>query len=1388
MSTAVGRLRLDELKVKPIPNKKQKQGVLAIFGPEDQREKGKKVEKVEKGKEEKEKEKEREDEKEEQEDNDKEKSKKPTIVFEDARATSQLDRKRILETMTARNIFSVVKDKNPSQMPEGIEEPDVKPAKKMGKLTVVAEESSEESKKGSTRESEEKDTETEEPEEGEGDQDQDQDASEKEGDQEEEKEPTKKKRTKGPRNKDAEPSDYTKLSEDELETRIKGSTVETRILKAMHQPLHIVSKASPYYLNNRKLFLQKLAPLFAQYKRELSDTEVAASCEGRASANQEFELLTHQKVVSDYLGLYSPYRGLLLYHGLGSGKTCTSIAIAEGLKSKNRVFVMTLASLKTNFFSEMKKCGDVLYRKNQFWEFISTEGKPDYIPLLSKTLSISEATIRRNKGAWMVNMTKRPNFDSLADRDQIAVDAQLDEMIRAKYTDINYNGLNRAILDQLTSGFTKNPFDHSVVVIDEAHNFVSRIVNKMKVKNSISYKLYEYLMSATACRIVLLSGTPIINSPNEIGVLFNILRGYIKTWTFPVSIEAGAKEKPSRDNIMSWFDKEGLSVYDYVEYSGDEVVITRNPFGFVNVDAKPAVRAKKGVLKKGGSKSKKISAVSNRHTKKSRSTNFKGKPFIIEKGVVVKNPDAVLDTEESDDSETSMIHYDNIGPNGEQELRGGGFDDYKGVQLDETGNLSDADFAKRVVQILSSHGLTTKGTKIRIDQHKGLPDIPKEFLELFVELDTKEMKNEQVFQKRILGLTSYFRSADPALLPRFVPSDHDDVYHIVRCPMSDYQFGLYEKIRGEESKREKQNKKTEAQRAKKAPTGDAEELFKIASTYRIASRTCCNFAFPDPPGRPQKREGEYGGEEEPAEAMAEEDTIGPNATKKKMGGDDNGDFDEDMYGGGPKTHVIKRPKKTVRVVEVEVEVEKEEETKEEAKEEEKEEAKEEEEKHAKEDEEEDDNDSDEGETQDETEKREDSPEEGLDYNKRIQRALADLKRREEEIFSPEGLAMYSPKFLKILQNIQNADYEGLHLLYSQFRTMEGIGILKLVLEANGFAEFKIKKATASGEWSIEPVPEGQEGRPRFVLYTGTEEEKEKEIIRNIYNGSWDIVPSSITSELKKQGHENNRLGEVIKVFMITASGAEGINLKNTRYVHIVEPYWHMVRLQQVIGRARRICSHQELSEEMRTVQVFLYIATLTAAQKTDEKHIELRLRDVSRLSKKAKAGAKGAKGNVSMLDRYEQGLKTVPDVITTDQMLFENALVKDRVNSQILMAVKETAMDCSLYNKGNKDEKLVCYSFGKVSTNAFGSYPTLAQEVAEKGVQEVRETKVKLIKITIPNEAGVAKDYALNRTTKEVFDFADYQAALESGADLVRIGYMEESGRGQKKTVGIRFI
>ena len=101
----------------------------------------------------------------------------------------------------------------------------------------------------------------------------------------------------------------------------------------------LVYKSSSYYLNNRKLFIEKIDHLLHNYDDEIKDAE-EVSCETRNN-NSEFNLLTHQKVVRDYINLITPYRGLLILHGLGSGKTCTSIAIAEGMKTDKKIVLMT---------------------------------------------------------------------------------------------------------------------------------------------------------------------------------------------------------------------------------------------------------------------------------------------------------------------------------------------------------------------------------------------------------------------------------------------------------------------------------------------------------------------------------------------------------------------------------------------------------------------------------------------------------------------------------------------------------------------------------------------------------------------------------------------------------------------------------------------------------------------------------------------------------------------------------------------------------------------------------------------------------------------------------------------------------------------------------------
>jgi hypothetical protein len=1025
----------------------------------------------------------------------------------------------------------------------------------------------------------------------------------------------------------------------------------------------IIIKAPTYYMNNRKFFIQKLTELFKPYQKELLETQESVSCESR-SQNDQFELLTHQKLVRDYLNLYTPYRGLLLYHNLGTGKSCTSIAIAEGMKSNKRVFVLTPASLKMNFFSEMKKCGDDIYKKNQFWEFVSIEGKPEYLGILSRALSIPVEYVRKHNGAWLVNITKDSNFTELETSQQLEIDAQLNEMIRSKYTDINYNGLNANKLNALTANNTKNPFDNSVVIIDEAHNFVSRIVNKIKKPNSISYILYDHLMNASNARIVLLSGTPIINYPNEIGILYNILRGYIKTWTIPAVWEK--EEKLNTDTVLKMLDDGNLKTYDYVDYSDNKITITRNPFGFINTKKRGALKGtQKGRGQAGGGTRK------NTINPKSFMEHF------IEKKTFKKD--------EISENEDAMVQY-----NKNEELKdlykgGAGevFDRYNGVQLDDTGNLTDDDFLNRIQMILKNakNGIKIRGS-IELNKYKALPDNADDFLNMFVDTDSGNVKEIDLFQKRILGLTSYFRSAQEQLLPSFVKTPNGDIYQVVKCEMTQHQYGAYEKIRKEEADRDKSNKK--AMRKQKAAGAVGEDIYNISSTYRIFSRACCNFAFPSDIERPMPnpRKDADGNEEEIDEI--EFDAV-PKALQQ----------DVDIYSVGKDQEDINSIAD------------------------------------------------------------DDESEDMKKYEKRIEKALSDLNKKtegtnEHEYISKDALPTYSPKFAKVLENLTNPENDGLHLLYTHFRTIEGVGILRLILMANGYAEFKIQK---TGEnWDIIESVE-DEGKPRFVLYTGTETAEEKEIIRNIYNGMWDFVPGNIVSKLKAKA-ENNNYGEVIKVFMITSSGAEGINLRNTRFVHIVEPYWHMVRVDQVVGRARRICSHQDLPDNKRTVKVFLYVSTFTEAQKNDDKNIELRLRDVSRLDKKTP--------------------------VTTDESLYEIASVKQKINNQILRAIKESAVDCNIYSVLSKkddpnSEKLICYGFGKVETNQFSSYPTLERDQSEKSGLDIKKINWTASKITIE---GVV--YAMNPGTKELYDFDSYQRHLDIGTQMILIGRLVTDGIGTK--------
>jgi hypothetical protein len=971
-----------------------------------------------------------------------------------------------------------------------------------------------------------------------------------------------KEKEKGKREKKEkdEIQDKYKLREKEDLEHIKIGDWERQLPK-QKEPLRKIIMKMPFFMNNRKKFIQKLNELFADY-RDKDEQTGDISCD-ELKQGDNISLLQHQKVVRDYLNLYTPYRGVLLYHSLGAGKSASSIAIAEGFKSEKRIFILLPASLKTNYWTEIKKYGDPLFKRNQYWEFISITDKNDaLVPILAKSLQISTDEVRKRKGAWMVDVNKPSNFDTLPSEDKATIDIQIQEMVNNKYKNIHYNAnnLNSIIKTMIKQGNGANPFDHSVVVIDEAHNFVSKIVNKLKTASSIYSQLYHLLMDATDCRIVLLSGTPILNYPNEMGVMFNLLRGYIKTWEFKVTVST--TKEISQKTIIDILNKEGLKTYDFIQYSNNKLTLTRNPFGFVHYVDGESEGLKERTKEK------------ERNTKKEKKKGGKRKTIKQSGGIGAE-----------------MVNY-------------------KGVR--KSNNLmDDTEFIQTFIEIMKRNGvgLSSFDSKTKIEKprlEKALYDSPDKFQETFIQESTKENENAlihiNVLRNRILGLTSYFRSAQEKLLPNII-LDNGLEYHIMEIPMSDYQFSKYAVVRKEEYEKDEKAAKRKRMQAPAGQPGQINTKDIFTSSYRSFSRAFCNFVFPENVKRPTKNIEIEGDGEEALEAGVEA-----------------------LVDGSPALE--------------------------------------------------------EGEEYEKLTDRQ--------YQKLIEDTMEILKKESSEIFTDEKLQKYSPKFLEIVKQIQNPQNKGLHLLYSNFRTLEGIGIFKYVLEQHDMEEFQVKKQ--EGIWKIIlPATTATTATPattatlkkRFVLYTGTETDEQKEIVRNIYNGTWNVLSNEMREILEKMDVENkkNKDGAIIQLFMITAAGAEGINLKNTRFVHIMEPYWHMVRSEQVIGRARRICSHEDLPESERNVKVFMYLSVMSETQKKSDKYTELRLHDVSK--------------------------RNPNKSITTDEYLLEISQIKQNINQQFLRLMKETAMDCSLYvAKHNQKEKtpLVCYGFGKVNTNEFISY------------------------------------------------------------------------------------
>lgn len=330
-------------------------------------------------------------------------------------------------------------------------------------------------------------------------------------------------------------------------------------------------------------------------RKEFADTKYDGDIESKSLfekaeelCNADFELSPHQQFVKNFLSFQTPYNTLLLYHNLGSGKTCSAIGIAEETRGfmkqmgfSKLIIVVASPNVQQNFriqlFDERK-----LVESDGLWNMQSCVGN---------TL-ISEINPLNLKG-----LTKE------------RVVQQINTIINKSYRFMGYgefaNYIDRMISIPEDAGFTpeemsqkrikniKYHFNKRLVIIDEIHNIRLSEANKEK---RTALLLNEIASKSDDMRLVLLSGTPMYNSYSEIIWLTNLMnindgRGriqfsdiFLKTGEFKPSENGneGGEEMLRRKlrGYISYVRGENPFIFPYRVYpptfSPDNVIVKEN--------------------------------------------------------------------------------------------------------------------------------------------------------------------------------------------------------------------------------------------------------------------------------------------------------------------------------------------------------------------------------------------------------------------------------------------------------------------------------------------------------------------------------------------------------------------------------------------------------------------------------------------------------------------------------------------------------------------------------------------------------------------------------------------------------------------------------------------
>jgi hypothetical protein len=860
----------------------------------------------------------------------------------------------------------------------------------------------------------------------------------------------------------------------------------------------------------------------------------SATC---SSNVDKIELQEQQKFIRAYINQETPFRGLLVWHGLGSGKTCGSIAVANTFKNKEKVIVLP-AALINNFIGDYNRCG----KENALFE-VGKAKLPIYNnPSGNKEI---ETLFRSFTSNGKIN-TYNPTQKEMMFEDKLII---IDE--------------SQLLIERITNALmVKNKCAHQINVKEKNEDFRS-VVCVEKNKNELNkpnhyIDFYNDLKSLEKSRIICLSGTPIVKTPLELAVLFNIIHGDIVYW----EISGITYTNNMQDFIHSIEDEVLLKNIDLKNsvHQGNLITLYKTPFEFVNKLDKPGIVhdptnsmtcsqfgktlhiffEKMNVIEKRRSlfNTDSVDEIMNMNpsefkTKINGLASYFGN---IEKILprVVLRPNIEL-------AENNLYKY-GIGQGNNSmplyEIRYVNQSELTKKVLDTYGKLNKNSVLKKVVNDL---GLVSSNIyqfvypelleymednkesqdAVELTKHtKPTIEEKKQDLDMLKKINKDEHPIKKALEKDMQDVYGNYIN-EATLLAKQGKLNTISQYPMPKNKLTDaIQIGYSDRLKRDTRKIEKIIKQTLTKKNRESKRRSKKVFNQLLNS---------GFNKVDIPSQNDIDKDD----DDDTDDNDDENTE----LVKNVLNDDKSQGMEVIEDNNVK--LIKNKRELFK-----------------------------------------------------TDK--------YSYASEIIRNIWDnhdfnTTYRNQFVINPNSnnlLKQCSPKIFEIVKSIVHNQGK-IHLIYSEFLQIN-IPLVR-ALQANGFYEY-------DGSENFDELSPS----PRYMFYTGTSTQTDNpnredlqftQLLANRSEGKAnkyrDILLQNFNSEI-------NNLGEKVQVIIINSAAAEGITIKNVRYVHLLHLPSNMSKLFQIIGRAIRNCTHKSLNESNQTVTPILYLS-----ENDEEKYNEI---------------------------------------------------------------------------------------------------------------------------------------------------------------------------------------